>query len=150
MAGFFVPSGCRRPDCGLLHQQSVQGVRAAGLAKLFAQFAVAELARDPRQRPQVLRAGVLRSEEGEEQINGLVVHGLELDRMFKPYEHATHSAKGFQPRVRHGHAMSDARGAGGLALQQRVQYIARVEAEVAGRDLGDHRQGLALVSGANP
>jgi hypothetical protein len=41
--------------------------------------------------------------------------------------------------------VADAGGIGGLALDQRVEHVARVEVEVARGDLGDRRQDLALV-----
>src|SRR3546814_17218637 len=71
-----------------LSQQGVDRFGAVGAAKLFADRAVAEQARYPRQRLQVIGAGCLRCQQHEDQVNRMIVDGIEVDRRLQSGEEA--------------------------------------------------------------
>ena len=98
----------------------------------------------------VLGAGILGREEREDQVHRLVVDGFELHRVLESHEDAVHPLQALEPRVRSGHAVADPGRAGHFALDERVEDLAGVPVQAACRDLGDHRQHLALAGGADP
>ncbi len=62
--------------------------RFAGGAKLFADRLIAQQARDPRERLQMIRTRLFRRKQQEHQIDGLVVHRIIIDGRFQPREQA--------------------------------------------------------------
>ena len=78
-------------------------------------------------------AGVLGREQGEDQVDRLVVHGLEVHRLLQAHEDAAHALQALEPGVRHGHAVADAGRAGLLALGKRVEDRRRRRGRSCGR-----------------
>ncbi len=116
--------------------------------KLLTQLALTQQTRDAGEGPQVFRVGLQRREQGEHQIHGLVVHRLERSRLVQTHEHTPHAGQAWQACVRHGYAMAHARRPGRFALEQGVQHLIGIEAEIAGGDIGDSRQNLTLAAGS--
>ena len=73
-----------------LHQKGEQGVSRMGLAQLFAQGRAPQDPANPCQGPQMLSARIGWRKESKEQINGLFVDGLEVDRCFETHKDAPH------------------------------------------------------------
>ena len=69
--------------------------------------------------------------------------------MLEAHEHAPKPGQPLDAGMGGGDAMADSGGAGVLALAEGIQHVARIQPEIARRDLGDPRQGLALVGRAH-
>ena len=67
-------------------------------------------------RAQVLGPGVQRREEGEDQVDRLVVDGVERHRLVEAHEDPAHTFQPFQPGVRRSYPVPDARRTGLFAL----------------------------------
>ena len=89
---------------------------------------LAQDAGDAGQRLEVVGAGALRREQQEEQVDRLAVEGLEVDRLVEAREQAEQAVELRQLAVRDGDAVADAGRAEALALQQRLEDRALVEA----------------------
>ena len=120
------------------------------LTQLFAQVGLAQGARDLGQRPQVFGRVVRRRQQGEDQVDRLLIQRAEVDRRFQPHKHAVHPVKSRQGGMRHRHAVPDAGGPEPFALHQTRQHLRRLEAKRPGRQFSDHRQGLSLGAGVHP
>jgi hypothetical protein len=141
-------SGRARPR--LLGQQCVDGVGAVGLAKLLAQIALSQDARDAGQSAQVLGAGVRRREEGEDQVHRTVVDGVELDRLFETHEDSPDAPQALESRMRDGDPVADAGRPGGLALDETFEHVGRLQPVKTRRHLGDDRERLTLAGCGHP
>jgi hypothetical protein len=89
-----------------------------GLAKLFAQGRAAQDAANPCQGPQVLSACIGWRKEGKEQINGLFVDSLEVNRCFETHKDAPHPLEAAESCVRYTHPVANTRRAKLLTLEQ--------------------------------
>src|SRR5690606_9960008 len=72
----------------LVVDQREDALGAVAAAQLLAEAVVAQQARHPGQRLQMVGAGVLGSQQQEDQVHRLVVDGVEVDRLFQPGEQA--------------------------------------------------------------
>src|SRR3546814_19179544 len=91
---------------------------AVGAAKLFADRAVAEQARYPRQRLQVIGAGCLRCQQHEDQVNRMIVDGIEVDRRLQSGDAAIEAIQLRSLAVRDADAVPDAGGSQAPTLHQ--------------------------------
>lgn len=74
-------------------------------------------------------AGAARNKQEKDEIDGLVVDGVEWDRGFDPREQAEHSVEPFNPRMGQGEAAAKSGGAKLFARLQRPVNTLRVQAE---------------------
>ena len=95
----------------------------------------------------MIGAGVLGRQQQEDQVDGLVIEGLEVDRLIQPREHGHDLVQRRYAPMRNGDAAADAGGAQPLALQQRIQDVARVEPGELGGALRELLQRLLLGLG---
>ena len=94
-------SGRRLAD--VLDQKGANGLRGPGLAKLFAQVLLAHEPGNAGQTLKVHRPGRTgRGEQGEDQINRLVVHRGKIHRMLQAQEDRAHAGKALKPGVGYG------------------------------------------------
>ena len=81
-------NGLRRLARHRIDQQGVECVPVRRTAELFAHRPVAQKAGYPGKRLEMIGAGVFRRQQQEQQIDRLVVHRIEIDRLLKPREDA--------------------------------------------------------------
>ena len=76
-------------------------------------------------------AARLRRQQQEDEVDRIVVDGIEVDGMVETREQGVEAAEPSQPGVGNGDAVADPRGAQPLALEQRVEDLALVVAAKA-------------------
>jgi len=129
------PAASGRVAFGGVHQKGEQGVARIRAAQFFANRRVAQQPRDPGQGLEMVGPGRFRRQQQKDQIDRLLVHRIEIDRLVQAGEDAVKAVKTDRFAVRNGDAVADARRAQALALQQRVEDGALV-------DPGQRRRGL--------
>ena len=90
--------------------------------------AVAQEASAHRQRLEVVRSRRFRGDQHENEIDGETVRGFEIDRALEPGEDAENLLAFGELAVRNGDAVADPGRAEPLALQDRVEDLARRQA----------------------
>ncbi len=91
---------------GRLAEQGVNGLGAVGAAQLVAGRPVAQQARYPRQGLQMIGSRRLRGQQHENQIDRLLVDGVEIDRCLDPGEKPIETVQAGQLPVWDGDAVS--------------------------------------------
>ena len=128
-----------KPDADILaalldgQRRAVDAVAAAipalsRAAQLGDHFRLAQNAGNARQRLQVIRACTLRCQQQEYQVNRFVIQRFEIHRGFQPREHAGDAGQGLELAVRYGNAVADTGGTQFLALHDRIENVAFVQA----------------------
>ncbi len=90
----------------------------------------------------MIAARVVRGEQQEDKVDGLVVVRLVVDRLFQAREQTQNVAQPGKFDMRNGDATAKPGRAEALTLQQRVEYLALIETGALG---GDCRQFLQSV-----
>ena len=114
---------------------------------MLAQFGLAQLARDAGQGPQMFTIGARRGEQGEDEIDGLAVNGIEIDRLIQTHKHGAHPVQTFEPGMGDRDAVTNPGGALGLAIAQGVEHQGGVETESTGGELGGQGQNMPFSIG---
>src|SRR5690606_41497886 len=82
-----------------LREQRVDGVWPVGAAELVADGAVAEQAGDAGEGLEVVGAGALGGEQEEDEVDRLLVDGVEVDRLPEAGEQAVEAGEARQPAL---------------------------------------------------
>src|SRR5690606_30754218 len=115
-------------------------------AQLVGDARLAEQAGDAGERLEMVGAGALRREQQEDEIDRLVVEGLEIERLRQTREQAENARQAGQLAMRDGDAVADAGRAELLPLEQRLEDLALVETGHPGRLLGERLDDLLLAA----
>ncbi len=116
---------------------------------MLAQLGSTHHPRYASQGSQVLGVSVARREQGDQKIDGLVVYRIERHRRLQAYENRADTIQAVDPGVGNSHTLTNAGGAGGLALEQAVEDGGGVNAEHPRGDVGDHAENLPLAWSAD-
>src|SRR5260370_3839309 len=106
---------------GAVAEKRVKAAVRDGAAQLVANRLVPQQPRDARERLQMIGAGAGRGQKHEDEVDRLVVDGLEVDRLLEPGEQAIEARQLGQPAVRQRRAVADAGRIEALALQQDLE-----------------------------
>ena len=128
-----------------LDEGGVERVPALGAAEPGALRLVAQQARHPRERLEMVGAGGVGREQHEHQIDRTVVHRVEADGRLEAGEQPPQAVDFGELGVRDGDPEADSRAAEALALQQRVEDAAFADSGESGRRAGDFLQRLLLA-----
>ncbi|HEY5624637.1 MAG TPA: hypothetical protein VIV14_12825 [Gammaproteobacteria bacterium] len=112
------------------------------------ELAVAELFDQLSDFRDLFVVAVLRDEESEQQVDGLAVPGVELDRLVQPKKCADAFMESGNPRVRHGDGTAESCATETLAIDQAFEDGLRFERiQVCGQNLAEHLERMLLASG---
>ncbi len=90
-------------------------------------------------------AGILGRQQDENEVDGLAVHRVEINRLGEPGEQPVDAGDGRQLAMRDGDALADAGGTQLFALQQGLEDHPVVDRHLGGERLGQLLQQLLLV-----
>src|SRR5690606_13190975 len=104
-----------------LRKERMDGCCLLGSPDLRDDIRIAQHACNARQRLEVIRTSPFRSQKQEDQIHGLVVQRLEIDRCFQPREDACDALDAGQLAMRDGDAVANTGRTELFALQDGVE-----------------------------
>lgn len=128
----------------LLGEDGIEGRRIARRAELGGDRRIAQHARNPCQCLQMVGAGRLGGEQQKNEVDRRRIGGGEIDRFFEPRENSEEQLALCKLAMRQRDPVADSGRAESLALQQRVEDLARWKVGNTRRPLAQFLQHLLL------